>query len=67
MKGEISARICAEELKNSNIDFQDLDEQEMGRYIYLNLTKKQQREWEVDGLIPRREINTQSKLTMNSD
>ena len=69
LQKEISARLCAEEIISTDIDYQYLDWKEMCRYLYLNMTEEQHREWKVIHWIPVRLTesgDTESKLTMHS-
>ena len=67
LKRDTCAKICAEEIQNSSLDFQDINWKEMTRYLYLNMTESVQKQWKVDRWIPRRDTGGEpSKLTMLS-
>ena len=68
LQKETSARVCAQEVLESEVEVTDLDWKEMGRYLFLNMSKEQHVEWDVQQWIPEKDKGgKESKLTMNSE
>ena len=67
LQKDISAKICGEEILNidSDFDFDDLDWQEMGPYLWLNMTAEEHEEWKIKYWIPHM-LKRTNKLTLHS-